>query len=192
MVCIAGVLGAKQVAMGPLAVEAGIFGFILLVVIASTITELYGRATADRLVRLGFIPLLVSMALIQLVLFLPADPEMYPPLKEAFPVVLGQGARMMLAGLIAYGTSQTLNVLIFSRLAGSEGGRLLWLRAMVASVASQIVDTLLFISISFLGERPILDLMLGQMLAKIVLSLVLVPALIYLFVGLGRRLDARG
>ncbi|HEY1604453.1 MAG TPA: queuosine precursor transporter [Allosphingosinicella sp.] len=191
MVCIAGVLGAKQVALGPLAVEAGIFAFILLVVVASTIAELHGRATADRLVRLGFIPLIVSMALIQLVLALPTDPDMYEPAKAAFPIILGQGARMMLAGLIAYGTSQTLNVLIFSRLAGQEGGRLLWLRAIVASVCSQIVDTLLFITISFLGVRPILDLMLGQMLAKVALSLVLVPALIYLFVGLGRRLDAR-
>jgi uncharacterized integral membrane protein (TIGR00697 family) len=189
MVCIAGVLGAKQVAMGPLAVEAGIFGFILLVVLASTIAELHGRATADRLVRFGFVPLIVSMGLIQLVLALPTDPGMYEPAKAAFPIILGQGARMMLAGLIAYGTSQTLNVLIFSKLAGSEGSRLLWLRAMVASVTSQIVDTLLFITISFYGERPILDLMLGQMLAKIVLSLVFVPTLIYLFVAIGRRLD---
>src|SRR3954447_5915743 len=177
VVCIAGVRGAKQVAMGPLAVEAEIFGFILLVVLASTIAELHGRAAADRLVRFGFVPLIVSMALIQLVLALPAAPSMPPPLKSAFPVVLGQGARMMLAGLIAYGTSQTLNVLIFSKLAGAEGSRLLWLRAMVASVASQIVDTLLFITISFYGSgRPIMDLMLGQMLAKVVLSLVLVPA----------------
>jgi queuosine precursor transporter len=190
MVCIAGVLGAKQVALGPFAVEAGIFGFILLVVMASTVAELHGRATADRLVRLGFVPLIVSMLLIQLVLALPADPEMYPPLKEAFPIVLGQGARMMLAGLIAYGTSQTLNVLIFSRLSRGEG-RLVWLRAMIASVVSQIVDTLLFITISFLGVRPILDLMIGQMIAKIVLSLVLVPVLITAFVALGRRLDAR-
>ena len=30
MVCIAGVLGNKQVALGPLAVEAGIFAFLLL------------------------------------------------------------------------------------------------------------------------------------------------------------------
>jgi queuosine precursor transporter len=191
MVCIAGVLGAKQVALGPLAVEAGIFGFILLIVVASTIAELHGRAMADRLVRIGFIPLIVSMALIQLVLALPADPDMYPPLREAFPIVLGQSARMMLAGLIAYGTSQTLNVLIFAKLSRGEG-RLVWLRAMVASVASQIVDTLLFITISFAGERPILDLMLGQMIAKIVLSVVLVPVLVMAFVALGRRLDGRG
>lgn len=188
MVCIAGVLGAKQVAMGPLAVEAGIFGFILLVVIASTVAELHGRAAADSLVRLGFIPLIVSMALIQIVLALPADPQMYEPMKEAFPIVLGQGARMMLAGLIAYGTSQTLNVLIFSKLSRGEG-KLVWLRAMIASVISQIVDTLLFITISFLGVLPILHLLIGQMIAKVVLSLVLVPLLITAFIALGRRLD---
>ena len=191
-VCIAGVLGAKQVAIGPLAVEAGIFAFILLIVLGSTVAELYGRETADRLVRIGFVPLIASMLLIQLVLALPTDPGMYEPAKAAFPIVVGQGARMMLAGLIAYGLSQTLNVLIFSRLAGSGEGRLLWLRAMIASVASQVLDTLLFISISFYGERPIMDLMVGQMIAKIVLSLVLVPWLIYALVALGRRLDARG
>jgi hypothetical protein len=32
---------------------------------------------------------------------------------------------------------------------------------------------------------------MGQMVAKVVLSAVLVPPLIYFFVGLGRRLDAR-
>ena len=53
MVCIAGVLGAKQVALGPLAVEAGIFPFLLLVITSSAIAELYGKARADALVTLG-------------------------------------------------------------------------------------------------------------------------------------------
>jgi len=190
MVCIAGVLGVKQVALGPLAVEAGIFGFLLLVALSSAIAELHGRRTADMLVLLGFIPLVVSMALIQIVLKLPADPGMYPPAVEAFPIVVGQSGRMMLAGLISYGTSQLLNVTIFSAMKKGTG-RLLWLRAAVASVLSQIVDTLLFISISFYGEREIGSLMAGQMLAKIVLSIVLVPALIYLFVAIGRSLDGK-
>ena len=37
MVCIAGVLGNKQVALGPLAVEAGIFAFLTLVVTSSAV-----------------------------------------------------------------------------------------------------------------------------------------------------------
>jgi uncharacterized integral membrane protein (TIGR00697 family) len=189
MVTIAGVLGAKQVALGPLAVEAGIFPFLLLVVISSAVAELHGKGTADRLVRFGFIPLIMSIILIQIVLALPTDKGMYPPAVPAFPIVLGQGARMMFAGLISYGISQTLNVLIFDKLKSAAGG-MLWFRAGVASVASQVIDTLLFITISFYGERAIGELMVGQMTAKIVLSILLVPLLITLLVKLGRKLDA--
>ncbi|QDZ06268.1 queuosine precursor transporter [Sphingomonas panacisoli] len=190
MVCMAGVLGVKQVALGPLAVEAGIFGFLLLVVLSSAVAELHGQKTATLLVRFGFVPLFTSAALIQLVLALPHDPGMYPPAIDAFPIVVGQSVRMMLAGFISYGISQTLNVFIFSKLKGQEGkGHLVWFRGMVASVVSQVVDTVLFITISFYGERPILGLMEGQMLTKVVLSIVLVPFLITGFVALGRWLD---
>ncbi len=191
MVCIAGVLGAKQVALGPLAVEAGIFPFLLLVITSSAIAELYGRETADKLVRYGFIPLLVSILLIRIVLALPVDEGMYPPAIEAFPIILGQSGRMMFAGLISYGLSQTLNVYVFARLARPDGG-LLWLRAGIASVLSQILDTVLFISISFYGEREIADLMLGQMTTKIVLSIIMVPLLVTWMVRLGHKLDRDG
>ena len=190
MVCIAGVLGVKQVALGPLAVEAGIFAFLILVALSSAIAELFGQKVATSLVRLGFVPLLVSAALIQIVVALPHDPGMYPPAIEAFPVVVGQSARMMIAGLISYGISQTLNVLIFSKLSRGEG-RLVWLRGIIASVISQIIDTLLFISISFYGERPILGLMAGQMATKVILSIVLMPLMITGLVALGRRLDRK-
>ena len=39
MVCIAGVLGNKQVALGPLAVEAGIFAFLMLVITSSAVAS---------------------------------------------------------------------------------------------------------------------------------------------------------
>ena len=54
MVPLGGFLGAKQVAIGPLAVEAGIFPFLTLIAVSSAIAELHGRAVADRLVRYGF------------------------------------------------------------------------------------------------------------------------------------------
>jgi uncharacterized PurR-regulated membrane protein YhhQ (DUF165 family) len=52
-----------------------------------------------------------------------------------------------------------------------------------------VVDTLIFITLAFYGEFPITDLLLGQMLAKVTLSIVLVPPLIALGVALARRLD---
>lgn len=188
MVCIAGVLGNKQVALGPLAVEAGIFAFLLLVVLSSAVAELHGRETANRLVLFGFVPLLVSMLLIVVVLALPASPEMDPDRLAGFQSVLAQSPRLMGAGIVAYGISQLLNVGLFSLM--RRVGGLLWLRGALASVLSQIVDTLIFISLAFYGVFPILDLMIGQMLAKVVLSVVLVPPLIHAFVALGRKLDA--
>lgn len=189
MVCIAGVLGNKQVALGPLAVEAGIFAFLLLVVTSSAVAELHGRETANRLVLWGFVPLLISLALTLLVLAVPAAKEMDPARLGAFETMMLATPRIWLAGIVAYGISTLLNVTIFAKLKGREGSRLLWFRSAVASVLSQVVDTLLFISIAFYGVFPIADLLMGQMLAKVVLSIVMVPPLIYLMVAIGRRLD---
>jgi queuosine precursor transporter len=201
MVCIAGVLGNKQVALGPLsgigpmvglgplAVEAGIFAFLLLVTISSAVAELHGRAVANKLVQIGFLPLIASILLSILVLAAPAAGDMDPQRAQAFAMMMGGTPRIWLGGIIAYGISQTLNVTLFAALKGREGSRMLWLRAATASILSQIVDTLLFVTIAFYGVFPIGELLLGQMLAKVLLSAILVPPVIYLLVGLGRRLD---
>ncbi|MDB5695385.1 MAG: hypothetical protein JWN21_928 [Sphingomonas bacterium] len=201
MVCIAGVLGNKQVSLGPLsaigsvfglgplAVEAGIFAFLLLVVISSAVAELHGRDTANRLVLLGFAPLVASIILSIIVRALPAAPDMQPANRDAIQLVLGGTWRIWLGGIVAYGISQTLNVSIFSWLKGREGSRLLWLRSAIAGVLSQAVDTLLFVTIAFWGVFPIGELLAGQMIAKVVLSALLVPPLIYAVVAIGRVLD---
>lgn len=189
MVCIAGVLGNKQVALGPLAVEAGIFAFLLLVVTSSAVAELHGSQHANRLVRIGFVPLIASILLTLVVLAAPASSDMQPDRLAAFELMMRGTPRIWAGGIVAYGISQTLNVTLFAWLKGREGQAMLWFRAGLASVLSQIVDTLLFVTIAFYGVFPITELLLGQMLAKVVLSIVLVPPLIYGFVALGRRLD---
>jgi uncharacterized integral membrane protein (TIGR00697 family) len=151
---------------------------------------LYGRPTADRLVRFGFIPLITAIVLSWLVIQLPTDEGMYEPAKEAFPIILGQTWRLMAAGVIAYGVSMSLNVYLFSRL--SRGAtKLVAVRAAIASTLSQIVDTLIFITVAFLGVRPIGELIVGQAISKVVLSIVLVPFIILLLVRIGRKLDER-
>lgn len=191
MVCIAGVLGNKQVALGPLAVEGGIFAFLLLVVTSSAVAEVHGRKMANRLVLLGFVPLLVSLLLTLIVLALRPSDTMNPDFLASFEMMMRATPRIWLGGILAYGISTLLNVTIFTRLKGGEGGRLLWLRSGVASVLSQIVDTLIFITIAFYGVvDTIVPLIQGQMIAKVVLSIIFVPPLVYLFVLVGRRLDS--
>lgn len=197
MAVIAGVLAFKQVQLWPtqLAVEGGIFAFLLLVVISSTVAQLYGERQANRFVWWGFLPLAFSIALMALVLALPPSPDMLsgrPGANEAFELVHGQFWRVVASGPVAYLISLLLNVWIFSRLRGSGETRTLGLmaRGAIASALSQAIDSIIFVSLAFYGEFDITNLLIGQVIAKVVLSLVVVPPAIYLMVAIGRRLDA--
>ena len=195
MAVLAGVLAFKQFALGTsgLAVESGILCFLLLVAISSTIAQLYGEGLANRLVLWGFVPLAVSIALIGLVLNLPPSPDMPAANIAAFGTVLSQTPRIMAAGPAAYLVSLLLNVWLFSRLRGKggkqSGGLAMAVRGAIASALSQAVDSLIFITLAFYGEFPIRDLLIGQIIAKVTLSIVLVPLLIAGFVALARKLD---
>jgi len=197
LVVLAGVLGTKISEIGPLHVESGIFAFLMLVVLSSAVAELHGKDTADKLVRYGFIPLILSMALIFIVIRMPPAP--FWTLQDQFAGILGQGARLQLAGLISYGISQTLNVYVFTKLKGEGTGRAAWLRGLIAGLLSQALDTVLFITIAFYGvvdpgsgqEMPIVNIMTGQIIAKLTLVVVFVPILITACVKLGQRLDAK-
>jgi queuosine precursor transporter len=198
-VVLAGVMGVKLASLGhwpllgDLAVESGIFAFLLLVVISSAVAEQHGRETANKLVKYGFIPLIAAMVMLTIVIRL-IPPAPFWDDQDAFQRLLGQGVRMQFAGLISYGTSQLLNVYIFARLAGTGGvGKLVAVRAWIASMISQIVDTILFITISFYGTGlPVGQIMEGQIISKLVLSTIMVPVLVVAFVRLGRRLDGEG
>ena len=201
MAVLAGVLGAKLAnvgtwpLIGQMTVESGIFAFLLLIVLSSTISELHSVQVAQAVVRYGFAPLVLSMILIRVVI------DVVPPApiwanQPQFALILGQGARMQFAGLCSYGLSQTLNVMVFARLAGGGAGRGVMLRAWIASLLSQVVDTVIFITISFWGVAggdgqplPLGRMMGSQLIAKLVLSTVMVPLLVWLAVRFGRFID---
>ena len=126
-------------------------------------------------------------------------PAPFWTLQDQFAGILGQGARLQLAGLISYGISQTLNVYVFTRLKGEGSSRAAWLRGLIAGLLSQALDTVLFITIAFYGvvdpgsgqEMPIVDIMTGQIIAKLTLVVVFVPILITTCVKFGQRLDGK-
>jgi queuosine precursor transporter len=199
MTVLAGVLAFKQVQLWPtsLAVESGIFPFLLLVVISSTLAQLYGRDAAKRIVWWGFLPLGLSALLLPLVLILPASSEMVafrPDDLAAFERVHWTTPRVWMAGPASYITSLLLNIWIFDRLRGKGEGEStlgLMVRGAIASALSQAVDSVIFITLAFYGEFDITDLMIGQVLAKVFLSVVLVPFLITFGVRAAHWLDAK-
>ena len=201
MTVLAGVLAYKQVTLpfSDLSVESGIFAFLLLVVISSAIAQVHGQKMATRIVWWGFLPLGLSAALMQLVLGLPASAEMLEFRGEdlaAFERVHSTVWRVWLAGPAAYIVSLLLNVWLFDKMRGSSGTRGdntlgLMVRGAIASALSQAIDSVIFITLAFYGEFDITDLLIGQVIAKVVLSLVLVPFLITGGVWFARWLDRR-
>jgi uncharacterized integral membrane protein (TIGR00697 family) len=139
----------------------------------------------------------VASLLMQLVLSLPASTEMSQFRGDdlaAFERVHATLWRVWLAGPAAYIVSLLLNVWIFSRLRGSsEGASTLSLmaRGAIASALSQAIDSVIFITLAFYGQFAITNLLIGQIIAKVVLSLVLVPFLITGGVAFARWLDRR-
>jgi queuosine precursor transporter len=186
LVVLTGFLGNKQVDLGPFAMELGLLAYICVIALSSALAELHGQALAKRLVLFGFLPTLAAMALIALVLALPPSSRMEPQRVEAFSIIFAQSPRIMLAGIAAYFVSVFLNVRIFSALKGTGG---VMLRGALASAGAQVVDGLIFVTIAFLGVFPILPILAGQILAKLVLSFTVVPLLIRIAITAGRKLD---
>lgn len=193
LLVVAGVLGFKLIKLAlpgidPLAVPGGVFGFLLAIVTVNATAELHGRPVAQRMVFMGFVPLVVSLGLMQLVLALPPAEGWQG--QATAQEVFGSSIRLILAGMVAYGVSQTLDVTIFTWMRGQPGGNRLWLRASVAALVAQTVDTLIFVTVAFFGVFPLLPVIGGQLVAKAIIWVLAIP-LLYLVVWFGRFLDSR-
>jgi hypothetical protein len=64
--------------------------------------------------------------------------------------------------------------------------RYLWLRNNVSTIVSQLLDSVVFITIAFYGVMPLVPLILGQWVVKVAIALLDTP-LVYLLVYLVRR-----
>lgn len=184
----ANVIAAKIVAIGPLYVPAGVLAYSITFAVTDTLCEVWNRRITQIVVNAGFAVLVLVWVLIALALQWPGAP--FWPHQGAFVQTLGATSRIILASLIAYGVSQTLDVWVFSRLKTLTRGRWLWLRNNVSTFFSQLVDTVIFITIAFYGELPILQLMWAQLLVKYAIALVDTPVVYGLVYLVRRRLNA--
>jgi len=133
------------------------------------------------LVHAGFTVLVVVFLLNVLAVHLPPAP--FWPNQEAFASILGATSRIILASLIAYGISQTFDLWLFARVRAWTGERHLWFRNNLSTIASQTLDTCVFITVAFYGEMPLLPLIGGQLLVKYVIAALDTPVvygLVYL------------
>lgn len=156
--------------------------------VTDIIGELWGREKANIAVRWGFVCQLISTAIIIIARYLPATDEL---MQQSYVTLLGQNWVFVLASLTAYTISQHWDVWVFHYIrdkyiekhGSTKGGKWLWNN--VGTCTSQILDSAIYVLIAFgLGfgwlfdpamQRVMLNMIIGQILVKIVLALLDTP-----------------
>lgn len=160
--------------------------------ITDVIGEVYGKDAAKKTVNAGFITQIFVSIFLFISIQLPPAP--FFASQEAYETILSGSFRVMIASLTAYFISQNLDILIFSKLKKRHGERKLWLRNNASTMFSQIIDTVLFITIAFYGVMPVqalISLIIAQYLFKIAVAVVDTP-IVYVLVKYCRKSEHRG
>ena len=160
----------RFIQLGPLALAVGVLPYPLTFLCTDLICELYGRARANFLVSIGLALNIFILAVLTLGDIAPSvPPEVMPPwqiLSLANPVSLPNGefvagnvglyqiiyattSGAVFASMLAYIAAQYCDVQLFHFWKRLTNGKHLWLRNNFSTLVSQLVDSIMVVSVTF-------------------------------------------
>ncbi|MBG9789371.1 MULTISPECIES: queuosine precursor transporter [Brevibacillus] len=144
------------------------------------LNEKYGQEQAKKAVWFGFFTLITTTIIMQMALkFVPHPDELAK--QDALAMIFGLLPRLAIASLTSYFISQFLDVRIYTFLKKICPKRnQLWIRNNGSTLISQLVDTVIFCTIAFLGELPMniwFHILITTYLIKFVVSAASTPIL---------------
>ncbi len=176
LLLVANIIAVKLIGFGPWVVPAAIIVYPFTFLITDTIGEIYGKRAATRIIWIGFAVSLVMTVMVYLSQIIPPADAWAG--QDAYESTLGAMPRIVAASMIAYLFSQHHDIFAFHFLRGLTRGKHLWLRNIASTAVSQAIDTLLFITIAFIGtvSTPLLvSLMVGQYIIKLIIAVLDTP-----------------
>ena len=192
LLILSNILAVKLFSVGSwIVLPAAAIIYVCTYPILDVITEVYGKKAAHRTVLSGFLTQVFAIMFIWIAIQLPAAP--YYEHQQAFETIFTAGFRVTIASLVAYLVSQNLDVMIFNKLKNRHGDKKLWIRNNASTMASQLVDTTIFITIAFYGIMPLgalLTLIATQYVFKFVVAILDTP-IVYLLVSVCRKTEAK-
>ena len=150
------------------------YGSIFLA--TDAISEKYSLKEAKKAVIIGFLSLLFFVLVMQIsLLFTPQTGEVH----DAMTIIFGLIPRIALGSLIAYVISQAFDISVFAWLKSkTKSGEKLYLRNILSTVLSQLLDTLIFVPIAFLGQFEtaiVIDIFITTYFIKLLVALLDTP-----------------
>jgi uncharacterized integral membrane protein (TIGR00697 family) len=183
----ANITAVKLVNLFGFILPAAILIFPLSYIIGDVLTEVYGYGQARRVIWLGFFCNFITVLAIWMGQVLPAASFWHG--QEAYQRILGYTPRLLFASFVAYLAGEFANSFVLAKMKIATGGRRLWMRTIGSTLVGQGLDSLVFITLAFVGTIPVTALVLAivtQWLAKCIYEAAVTP-LTYVVVNFLKR-----
>jgi len=149
--------------------------YAVIFLATDVIAEHYGKKEARKVIWMGFATQLL-LAIISQIIIRVQVVEFSQPLNDALRTIFGFTPRIVLGSFIAYLISQNYDVWVFHFLKKKFRGKYLWLRNNISTITSQLIDSVIFILIAFLGVFPnVLAFIFGVWFLKVVVAAIDTP-----------------
>lgn len=176
---ISNIITAKQVLLPfGIVMTGAVFVFPITYILSDLFSEVYGYRWSRITCYLGFAANLFMVLIFSAVIATPA-PD-YWLNQEAFQTVLGNTPRVLVASLLAFVLGDFVNDRVFRKMKEKYPNSIKgfgW-RAILSSVCGELVDSLVFLPIAFIGQMPLKTLAVMtvmQVLIKTGYEVVILP-----------------
>ena len=173
LIIISNILATKTLKIGLIMLPCSILVFPMLFSINDILSEIYGFAMTRNVIYLGFVLNIISVVLFSIAIMLPSN----SPSADAFATILGTTPRLFMAGLVSYLISNIINSQIMVKLK-EKYYDLLFVRCIGSTAIGETVDSIIFISLSFVGVFSfdvILTMICCQSIFKILYEVICYP-----------------
>lgn len=176
---ISNIITAKQVQLPfGIVMTGGIMVFPMTYVLSDVFSECYGYRWSRITCYLAFAMNLLSVIIFTVAINTPA-PSFWGG-QEAFQTTLGNTPRILAASLSAFVLGDWANDKVFKTMKAKHENELkgFGVRAIASSVVGEVIDSLIFFPIAFLGQMPaevLLQMGLLEVATKVGYEIVILP-----------------
>jgi uncharacterized integral membrane protein (TIGR00697 family) len=132
---------------------AGVLFFPISYIFGDILTEVYGYGRDRRVVWAGFAALAFASIMAAVVVHLPASERSLPD-QPAVETIFGNTPRIVVASISAFLCGTFLNSYVLAKMKIWTRGRWLWTRIVGSTLCGELVDSMIFYSVAFLGRMP--------------------------------------
>ena len=179
-IILANLQGPKLTIIFGMETSLGVIFYSSIFFATDVLSENYGKAEANRAVRMGFaVSVIVLVMLLISLMYLPsqmpATAEYSATIHNAFSTIVNFTPKIIFGSLLAYIISQSFDVWAFHKIKLITGDRWLWLRNNLSTMSSQIIDTAIFTLVVWapiVGIRSALALGASKYIFKLVIAMI--------------------